>query len=78
VKQFHAACSHGGEKDFDGRHLLARTAILDRTVDDEVMIARVAEDSTEHVGGAGADFILAKGCGHRRVGHEGSRERNGE
>jgi len=59
AEKLHGARGNTGEKNLRGRQRLAWTSVLHRTVDDEVLIAGVAEDAPEDVGGARLDAVLA-------------------
>ena len=59
AEKLHGARRNTGEKNLRGRQRLAGTSVLHRTVDDEVLIAGVAEDAAEDVGRARLDAVLA-------------------
>ncbi|HET7712981.1 MAG TPA: hypothetical protein VFL80_13695 [Thermoanaerobaculia bacterium] len=58
LNQLHAAGGNRGEEELDGGNRFAGAAVLHRPVDDEVMIARTAEDSAEDIRRSRSDCVL--------------------
>jgi hypothetical protein len=64
LQQLDTASRDPRKEELGRRHFLAGAAVVDRAVDDEVMLTTVTQDSTERIGGAGIDRIAAHfdGC----------------
>jgi hypothetical protein len=49
LDQLHATAGHAGQEDFRRRDFFTRASVLDRTVYDEVVVARAAQDAAKDV-----------------------------
>ena len=56
-----AARRDARQEELGGRDLLARATVVDGAVDDEVVLAAVAEHAAEDVGGTGLDGVRPRG-----------------
>jgi hypothetical protein len=61
VHQLHTTGRNRGQKQLDGSDFLTRATVLDRTVDDEMMVAGTAEDTSEDLRRARLDVEFTDG-----------------
>jgi hypothetical protein len=59
VHQLYTTGRNRGQKQLDGSDFLTRATVLDRAVDDEMMVAGTAEDASEDLRRARLDVVLA-------------------